>query len=398
MTAWPIAPLGKVVTHRKEFIQIDDSCKYKRCRVQLHAQGIVLRDEVPGIEIKTKAQQVCREGEFLVAEIDAKVGGFGIVPPSLEGAIVSGHYFLFSVDSSVLDVRFLGYYIKTAAFRDQVLAQGSTNYAAIRPSHVLAYTMPLPPIEEQRRIVERVRELSLKVKSAQQLADESDQCGDVIMDSWISQLTFSEGDWATLASAVDDKPGAVRSGPFGSQLHHGEFVAEGIAAISTRDVQMNRLSLRSGWFVAPEKFDQFRRYQVFPGNLLCTIVGASIGRFCAVPEGVPTAFTTKHIMALTLNQEISEPEYVSQILNSHKRSRTSIFSQCEGSAQPSLNARKVLAIELPLPPLARQRAILSQIKKMRAATQRLRDIGAVRKQELDALTPSLLHRACSGQL
>lgn len=46
----------------------------------LHAKGIVLRDELPGALIKIKSQQVCRSGEFLVAEIDAKVGGFGIVP------------------------------------------------------------------------------------------------------------------------------------------------------------------------------------------------------------------------------------------------------------------------------------------------------------------------------
>src|SRR5262249_6523270 len=149
--------------HRKEFIQIDDSSKYKRCRVKLHAQGIVLRDEVPGIEIKTKAQQICHRDEFLVAEIDAKVGGVGIVPPDLEGAIVSSHYCLFTVTGERLDVRFLEFYVKTGAFRDQVTAQGSTNYAAIRPSHVLGYTMPLPPIDEQRRIVERIEGIGQKI-------------------------------------------------------------------------------------------------------------------------------------------------------------------------------------------------------------------------------------------
>ena len=78
--AWPMVKLGEVVRHRKEFITIDDLTSYKRARVQLHAQGIVLPDEVEGAAIKTKKQQVCRAGEFLVAEIDAKVGGFGKVP------------------------------------------------------------------------------------------------------------------------------------------------------------------------------------------------------------------------------------------------------------------------------------------------------------------------------
>ena len=76
----------------------------------------MLRDEVPGALIKTKTQQVCRAGEFLVAEIDAKVGGFGIVSEGINEAIVSSHYFLFVIDESRLDRRFLDYFIRTPSF------------------------------------------------------------------------------------------------------------------------------------------------------------------------------------------------------------------------------------------------------------------------------------------
>ncbi len=168
-TPWPLVPLGKVIQHRKEFIEIDDFEEYKRCRVQLHAKGVILRDIIDGYRIKTKKQQVCRTGEFLVAEIDAKVGGFGIVPPELEGAIVSSHYFLFVIDESALDRVFLDYFIRTPDFQEQVSARGSTNYASIRPHHVLEYEIPLPPLAEQRRIVARIEELASKVEAAQAL-------------------------------------------------------------------------------------------------------------------------------------------------------------------------------------------------------------------------------------
>lgn len=91
---WRQARLGDVISYRKEFFTIDEATRYKRLRVQLYARGIVLRDEVYGNEIKTKEQQPARAGELLVAEIDAKVGGFGIVPEQLDGAIVSSHDFL----------------------------------------------------------------------------------------------------------------------------------------------------------------------------------------------------------------------------------------------------------------------------------------------------------------
>src|SRR5437660_8170438 len=180
---WPKVRLGEVLRHRKEFITIDDLTSYKRPRVQLHVQGIVQRDQVPGALIKTKTQQVCRTGEFLVAEIDGKVGGFGIVPESLNGSIVSSHYFLFVVDEAKLNLRFLDYFIRTPAFREQVAAQGSTNYAAIRPTHVLGYEIPLPPLSEQRRVVARIEELTAHIHEARTLRHQAAEEAEALLRS-----------------------------------------------------------------------------------------------------------------------------------------------------------------------------------------------------------------------
>ena len=80
VNGWQTVSLGEFLTQRKEFFTIDDFSRYKRARVQSHGKGIVLRDEIDGTEIKTKKQQAARTNEFLVAEIDAKVGGFCEVP------------------------------------------------------------------------------------------------------------------------------------------------------------------------------------------------------------------------------------------------------------------------------------------------------------------------------
>lgn len=395
---FPMVPLGEVIRPRKEFIHISDTRAYKRCRVQLHAKGIVLRDNVPGSEIKTKEQQVCRSGEFLVAEIDAKVGGFGIVPDDLDGAIVSSHYFLFEVEESTLDRRFLDFFIRTPAFRGQVSAQGSTNYAAIRPDDVLGYTIPLPPLEEQRLIVARIEELGAHIHEARTLRHQAAEEAEALFATQVSALFQHDGWWKRVEDAVSPRKGAVRSGPFGSQLLHEEFTSFGVAAIGTRDVQTNRFELRSGWFVTPAKFEQLRRYQVFPGDLLCTIVGASIGRFCVVPDDIPLAFTTKHVQALTLYPDAAEPRFVAYMLNFHRRCRETLFSQVEGSAQPSLNAAKVLGTALPLPTLPEQRRIVAYLDGMQEKVGALRRLQAETAAELDALLPSVLDKAFKGEL
>ena len=168
---WLKVPLGEVIRHRKEFIEISPDVSYARCRVQTAARGIVLRDRITGSQIKTKRQKVCRAGEFLVAEIDAKLGGYGIVPIELEGAIVSSHYFLYELNEEKIHRRYLHWYSKTDNFLHQINARGSTNYAAIRSSNVLDYLIPLPPIEEQRRIVERFDRLAALIDERRKVID-----------------------------------------------------------------------------------------------------------------------------------------------------------------------------------------------------------------------------------
>jgi len=151
-----LVELSNLLEYQKEFITINDEEEYKRCTAKLNRQGIVLRDVIKGKDIKTKKQQVCKAGQLLVAEIDAKVGGYGIVPSELEGAIVSSHYFLFNVNEEKLNRLYLHYYLKTDDFFNQIKPQGTTNYASIRPRDVLKIKIPLPSLERQKEIVEKL--------------------------------------------------------------------------------------------------------------------------------------------------------------------------------------------------------------------------------------------------
>ncbi|MCQ1531391.1 restriction endonuclease subunit S [Lutispora saccharofermentans] len=151
-----LVELSNLLEYQKEFITINDEEEYKRCTAKLNCKGIVLRDVIKGKDIKTKKQQVCKAGQLLVAEIDAKVGGYGIVPSELEGAIVSSHYFLFNVNEEKLNRLYLHYYLKTDDFFNQIKPQGTTNYASIRPRDVLKIKIPLPSLERQKEIVEKL--------------------------------------------------------------------------------------------------------------------------------------------------------------------------------------------------------------------------------------------------
>lgn len=154
--------LGEVIKQRKGFITIDDEKDYKLCRVQVNRRGVLLREVIKGALIRTKKQQVCKAGDFLVAEMDAKVGGYGFVPADLDGAIVSSHYFLFELDESKVRPKFIEVISKLGLLQEQIKATGSTNYAAIRPANVLNWEIPTLSIEHQKKIEKLYDEASLK--------------------------------------------------------------------------------------------------------------------------------------------------------------------------------------------------------------------------------------------
>lgn len=155
--SWEKVKLRDVLTHRKGSISISDSDSYKLCRVRLHRKGVLLREVKTGSTIKTKKQQLCKANDFIVAEMDAKVGGYGFIPADLDGAIVSSHYYLFEVNENLLKRDFLAVLNKTQTLQNQIRAVGSTNYARVSPSDVLAWEIPLPSIEDQERIAETIK-------------------------------------------------------------------------------------------------------------------------------------------------------------------------------------------------------------------------------------------------
>jgi type I restriction enzyme M protein len=189
-----LRPLGHCIRLRKEFTTIRDDAHYKLVRVQLHARGIVPRETKLGAQIRVKRQQVLRGGELLVAEIDAKVGGCGIVPPELEGAIVSSHYFVYELDEEMVDCRYLEWFLRSgipeAAIQPYV--KGSTNYAAIRQNHFPLLKMPLPPLAEQRRIAAYLDDLHARVEALTGLQEETAAELDAMLPSILNKAFKGE--------------------------------------------------------------------------------------------------------------------------------------------------------------------------------------------------------------
>jgi len=194
--------MSDLLTLRKDFIKISDDEKYKRLTVQLHARGLIARDEVLGSEIRIKKQQRVKTNDLVVAEIDAKVGGFGIVPSSLEGSIVSSHYYLYTINTAKVDPQYLEFYLQSGKPAREIIeggyVKGSLNYASIRADDFLQLSILLPEDQSQQKLVV---EMHLKIMELQSLLTQSQSKFELIKSS-ISQYILNKNPVAVNKGAL----------------------------------------------------------------------------------------------------------------------------------------------------------------------------------------------------
>lgn len=373
MKAWPVFSLADVLRHRKEFITIDDTQHYKRCRVQLHAKGVLLRDSVSGSDIKTKKQQVCRAGEFLVAEIDAKMGGFGLVPTELDGAVVSSHYFLFEPDESCLDARYLDHYCRTQRFRTQVEAQGSTNYAAIRPSDVLAYTIPLPPLAEQQAIIARLDALAEKSRQVEAHLDAVERDSAALLLSLHHKL--ANGRTVRLSEVLDlfemSEP-VVPAGTYPQVgvrgFGGGLFAKAAVAGTDTAYKAFNRL---------------------YTGAIVLSQVKGWEGAIARCPPELDGWFVSPEYRTFRCKSEEASDEYLGQLFQTEWFwTQLQDATQGVGARRERTRPEKFLNLVLPMPVLPDQQKIVEILRRQLP----LKTKHTVIRQANAALIPATLER------
>ena len=394
---WPKVKLGEVLRHRKEFITIDDLTNYKRPRVQLHVQGIVQRDEVPGALIKTKKQQVCRAGEFLVAEIDAKVGGFGIVPESLNDSIVSSHYFLFVIDEAKLNRRFLDFFIRTPTFREQVAAQGSTNYAAIRPAHVLGYEIPLPPLMEQRRVVARIDGLAAQIHEASTLRHQAAEEAEALPLAELSAVFNRE---AKQRGTIRLENLITEAGYGSSEKCDAERADGATPVLRIPNVASERINLVDLKYARLNQRDS-ERLLLSEGDVLVVRTNGSlelVGRSAVVPKlEEPVAFAS-YMIRLRFDRKHIAPDYAQRMMQHLRVAGVLVDFARTTAGQYNVSLGRLRAAEIPVPPLAEQRPIVAELDALQAEVDVLKRLQAETAAELDALLAAILDRAFKGEL
>ncbi len=150
--------IGTILTKSDDWIAPRPNETYKQITARLWGKGLTLRGEVLGSQIAAARQIRAKAGQFLLSRIDARHGAFGIIPPELDGALVSNDFPCFEIDQTKILPEFLQWYSRSEAFVDlcRRSSEGSTNRVRLKEDVFLNLALDLPPLEEQQRIAGRL--------------------------------------------------------------------------------------------------------------------------------------------------------------------------------------------------------------------------------------------------
>jgi type I restriction enzyme S subunit len=295
-------------------------------------------------------------------------------------------------DESRLDLRFLRRWLEHIQPRLAESARGVAQ-ANVSKSIVDSIEVPVLPLAKQRELAD-VLDKADAIRRKRQEA--------IALTEQLLRSTFLEmfgapkrHGWpmVTVEALASGRDGAIRTGPFGSDLRHSEFVDSGIMVLGIDNAVENEFTWGKPRFVTHEKYEELRRYTVFPGDVIITIMG-TCGRCAIVPEGIPIAINTKHLCCITLDKTRCLPEFLHSYFLFHPDARAYLERTAKGAIMDGLNMGIIKALPVPVVPMALQHRYQTFVSALSRTKKHLRE----QSSNADSLFQSLVQRAFSGQL
>lgn len=237
--------------------------------------------------------------------------------------------------------------------------------------------VPNFPLEQQKKIAAILEKADQLRKDCKQMEDEFNNLSKSVFMGMFGETSQDYLNWPKFSIETLAKPevGSMRTGPFGSDLKHSEFIddSSGVAVIGIDNAVKNEFSWGERRFISLEKYERLKRYTVFPEDLIVTIMGTN-GRIAVIPDNIPLAISTKHLAVITLNQELALPRFVHSAFKLHPAIQFQLLQKCKGAVMDGLNLGLIKGLELKLPPLDLQKKyveIIDRIENQIAVTRQL---------------------------
>ncbi len=302
------------------------------------------------------------------------------------GWVIDTAYYLQVLQPEKLDLRYLFYALKKADLRSRTI---TTSIPGLNRDDFYGTEIPLPPLEEQKRIaaiLDKADAIRRKRQQAIKLADEF--LRSVFLDMFGDPVTNPKG-W----KVVDSGELYLAPPRIGTTTP-----AKGEGSLVVRVGELGQFNIafeRCGRVQLSEA--DFDKFVLVPGDtVLARAIGSKnqLGKASYYSGYTESVVIDSHVMRLRPNKEICNPEWFYRFVSSD--GGKSLLQKAGGATavQFNINAKQASKLKIPLPPLALQN------KFIELCSSYLKSSNNSLAQESMAfdLFNSLSQKAFSGQL
>ena len=283
----------------------------------------------------------------------------------------------------------------------------ATTVPAIRKSDLEGIEMPLPPLAEQQRIVERIETLFAKLDETKEKLQNTLDTFEIrktailhkaftgeLTANWRKHhgLTMDSWEEKTLNDIA-----SYKKGPFGSSITKAMFVPKTANTYKVYEQgNVMRKDLTYGhYYITSEKYQELKGFSVKAGDILISCAG-TIGEVYKLPPECEEGVINQALMRVRLNQNIIEGYfcyYFGEII------KDDVIDKSNGTAMKNIPPFKVLkAIQIKLPTINEQTEIVRIVDNLLAKEQKAHSIAQNALAKIDLIKKSILVRAFRGQL
>lgn len=167
--------------------------------------SILSADEAP-----SRARKIVREGTLIYSTIRPYLQNIAVIESDIEPEPIASTAFAVLHPLAGMPARFFLHYLRSPAFVRYVESvQTGIAYPAINDKQFFSGLVPVPPLQEQHRIVQKVDELMAVCDRLEQQTSDQIEAHETLVDTLLGTLTQSKkatelaDNWARLAAHFD---------------------------------------------------------------------------------------------------------------------------------------------------------------------------------------------------
>lgn len=388
---WEIKPLGDIVSLQNGFafkrsLYKESGAPIVRIK-NIKNERIELDDIVcfnPIDYKKNLDQYKIKENDILIAMSGATTGKIGLYNRN-DVAYLNQRVGLFRIENNDLR-RYLFYFLSTQV-EDNLLKSLGAAQPNLSSSQINEMETPLPPLEEQKRIVAKIDTLFAKIDKAISLTEESLKQAENLLPRIIDE-TFDSFD----AEKVDLKSvsDSIQYGYTGKTIESGKYYY-----LRITDIQGGKVNYQSTPYSDINGID-IEKYILNKGDILFARTGATAGKSYLFNDDVEAVFAS-YLIRVVCKQDIVKPSFVKWFFHSANYWKQ-IFGNIVGAAQPNFNGKKLGELNLKIPSIEQQELVVGYLEKVSKQTNQTQLKLEGQLAYLKQLKSSILSKAFKGEL